>query len=1534
MCGIVGYFGGASNSLTRVLTAMSAIIYRAPDSTGIGIFGNENEPLRTRKSVGSVIELSEILLKNPLYPNVAMELVGFFDSAGGSLSLAERQLKLFLFEKLPLDYYTSLVDGEETYPTFRELMDVKSIKSISPGWPGRPQPLPDFAIASPNDLFKYVVKLINDYDLSPVVIQCLIRKALNKTLEKRKQEGFLQVEPQSVLYTFDQLFERALRGEMVPQSKEPGLESLWTDIDVEGHLWRFLRNTTIKIPPDYDPDGVRCIFRLLDSALMSRLPLRPRLREDMQKHMETLWPHAREIYPIDWRMLYCAEKGTNIYGWAAATAMTYLERNVLSVPDKSAVSDSEAMMGHYFVPGRTNAVHLSALVPPILSQGRWALQSAVTVENAHPFFDDQLQRMVVLNGQFNSQVEVDIRQFLDKVGGFSFRSQNSSEYFVLLWGYYFELLSEEKRRYFSIRSQIEKGLENYSIGSQSIDYQVFHKIKDKSTGQVDELAFIEAARHMVYGGGQVAVAGLSLLSPHRLLVASHNRPVFIVRRVKTDEFMVVSDINAAMGLFSQKKIHRITQYLNVKKAQHLDNLMRLKNKGASLNVTNGEIRNYHKKEKKLLSEFSVEVYPLEGKEIFASIVPSIEGSSVKRNITITDFNGNPIPEIESFTTELRPPQIQKDFYTSFYETHLKEIPRRLRDILTFYVPEKKWLPSFNLKNSYLRRRFGEKFGGLKRIVITGMGSAYNMSFAARQFIEAAVPSVEVLTMKPVDVENPMKVIYSEKDLVILLSWSGTTAEIVQFASLLKSYNVAMVVITEKFFSELGLIGEKSGGVISTLTGEEVTVSGVKSTICSLFCLYLFGIWLCSRMVSERDASDLMKPLLEIPDKITQLLENREVENFCKLISQESARSYANFVVDALNTVGTGREVAIKLEETSWSSLGKFLDYRDLYINGLKKDMGENLVLVNATHKPRLNEAIEVMKKLYLKKIPFAAVAIPIREQAQMDMFCNNRCAILPETEPLLQPIIDFTFYYIFSFHYGVAHGRAADFPRNRAKSVTAGRTLWTKQLTPAGEIHLLEEINRKFNGDRPFSIAWSEEETTWEAMASEFSERTHFKEMRRLAKILYTDKPLPKLVRTNGKELNKSIHHLVKAIGEEREIIFIPLDRPARSAAENLKIQWNRLLSSNIRVANRLRISEPKSGSALIFLLASRPTEAAIQKAVYRKLPSGCIYVGPEFSAFEGKVFKHNLSNCFFKKHFSFCEEDLTYVTMSLIFIEGLRKIALRRANIVSSYFRLGAGVIGNILNNGVLKREIDHAMAANKKYKTSIFIGPPGGIGMAWTDRFDQFAGMILQSHFFGDGAHGFLVTVDPRVDRKYIRVAPRNQMIPKYGTDKVRTWEKRFLKGDTTDVFLNRSPAYLTFYPETPFFADGNWYFPILQEDYDISEDNLIMIDATSQRHLAQAQDELATFGCRYARMIVFTQEAFLGGAQEISLFKYPISHLVKIPPLYKNEKEMVPVKGLILPIAMSLLSSAAAGATIRSQMCETVAGTFTKKKGVEIQ
>jgi len=637
----------------------------------------------------------------------------------------------------------------------------------------------------------------------------------------------------------------------------------------------------------------------------------------------------------------------------------------------------------------------------------------VTAKNAHPFFDNLFQRIIVLNGQFNTNVESDVRSFLEKVANYSFRSENSSEYFALLWGYYYKRLSDEKKRFKNIRTQIETGLENYDIGSQSVDYHIFHRLRGKSQEQIDELAFIETARKLTQGGGQIAVSGLSLHSTRKVLVASHNRPVFIVRRVETDDVMVVSDINAAMGVFSQKLISEVTQKLISIRLKHLELLNQQNNQNAPKNFRDAEIHRYKKEENSLLKNFAVEVYPLEGKELFAKISGSIENNQLKRTISITDFDGNPMPDIESFETILSPPQIQKDFYTSFYETHLNEIPDRLSEILSYYMLDSQDLPQLNIKTGLLQRRFGHDFSRLKRIVMVGMGSANNMNLAARFFIRSALPKMDVVVIRPVEIENLFKIISPEKDLVILSSWSGTTADIVQFANHLMSHNVPFVAVTEKLFSDLGLIAERSGGVLSTLSGEEITVSGIKSTLCMLFCLCLLTIWLCSRICGQKKALNFLEQLREIPNILSQLLKDEKVKKFCEQISSESGKSCANFVIDALSTTGVGCEAAAKLEECSWSSIAKPLDYNDLYIQCLRKDLEYNLILVNTTHKPRLSEAISIMNKLYLEKIPFVGVSTSIRELAKVEMFSQNRCICLPSADPALQPFVDFVFSICF-----------------------------------------------------------------------------------------------------------------------------------------------------------------------------------------------------------------------------------------------------------------------------------------------------------------------------------------------------------------------------------------------------------------------------------------------------------------------------------------------------------------------------------------
>ncbi|MFO8084300.1 MAG: hypothetical protein R6U27_08285 [Desulfobacterales bacterium] len=1496
--------------MTRVLTAMSAIIYRAPDSTGIGVFGDENEPLRTRKTVGSVIQLVEVLLKNPLYPNLSQELIEFFDSMADKSYLEDRQLRLLIFENLPTHYFLDLKKGKLLYASFSDLIDIDAPDAfrIVPGWPGRPDPLPSMVIESIEDLQRVVYKLIDEYDLSTVVIKAIVRNALSRTIEKRRKEGFLEVETSDILTAFDQVFEEVLSEKNVPQVQELELESSGLRQKASEYLWRFLRTTRIKIPLDYDTDGVQGVFRLIDAVLMSHLPFRPRLKESLQHQLETIWPQAKEIFPLDWKSLYFAEKGANLYGWAAAAAMTFLEKHVEGLSRKIDVGSKEVQMGQFVVPGKTHPLVLASLLPPVISQGRWALQSAVTTKNSHPFFDNLIQRTIVLNGQFNTAIENDVRAFLEKVAHYTFRSDNSSEYFALLWGYFFKRLSEEKKRFRSIRTQIEKGLERYDIGSQSVDYQVYHRVKGKSPEQIDELAFIETARVLTRGGGQVAVAGLSLYSTRKMLVASHERPVFIVRRPETDDFMVVSDINAAMGLFPQDLISRTTRKLKSLRQKHLETLDKLVAENVPGAFRDAEIFDYKKKENELLTNFRVEVYPLEGRELFARIDGTVENNQLKRTVFISDFDGNPIPEIEPFETILSPPQIQKDFYTSFYETHLKEIPDRLLEILRFYISDSYELPALNIKTGFLQRRFSHNFSGLKRIVMVGMGSANNMNLAARFFMQSALPQMDVVVIRPVEIENLFKVITPEKDLVLLSSWSGTTAEMVLFANLLISHNIAFVAVTEKIFSDLGLIAGRSGGVLSTLSGEEITVSGIKSTICSFFCLCLFAVWLCSRLHGEKQALIFLERIRQIPSALAILIKDDKIKTFCRQIAYETVNSCAAFIIDALNTTGVANEAGMKLEECSWSSISKPLDYNDLYLQCLRKDLNYNLILVNATYKARLKEAIDIMNKLYLQKIPFVGISTSIREQARVEMFSQNRCVFLPEVDRRLQPFIDFVFFYMLSFEYGRAHGRSSDFPRNRAKSVTAGRNVLKEPESAAKEFHQLNFRARGIRIGELVSDSWLFHESRWESTAENYWEKIYFRHIRKLIEIMQAHNALDLLLHVPKMHtVDDIVSQLAEAIKEEKEIIFLTFDRAAGAAAKNLVLQLNRLLPSAFRAANPWETKESFGSHCLFFLLDSKSHDIASIETLGEKLPPECIYVGPEADI---SRLNNPLGCCFFKDPFAFCETDMSYITVFLLFIEAINKSAPARADIIKTVFKKGCLGLNHIVDNMNLKNAVKNSVEDNAGYLSSFFIGPPDGIGEFWTDRFDQFSRLILQSYYLGESAHGPLVTVDPRVGDKYVRLASRNTMVPLYGEEKVNEWEKRYLNGRSTDVFLHQSPDYLFYHTETPFYAEGDWYFPVLRDDYDAAEDNLVILNATSQRYLAQVQDEMSTYGARYARMIVIFQEAFLGNDQDISLFKYPISHMLLLPPLFEHQNKKVPIPDLVLPIAMSMISMVMAG------------------------
>ncbi|QTA80921.1 Sugar isomerase domain-containing protein [Desulfonema limicola] len=1526
MCGIVCYFGGSGNSLTRVLTAMSAIIYRAPDSTGIGLFGDEQEPVRLRKSLGSVSQLINALLGAAAYPNQSAKLMALWSLPEIQVSLKEYQQDLLKFQEHPVSEYQPLIDNKSRPPSIDELTALKgNSRFLKPGTPGRAAPLPVFFIKSGIDTGRLIHNLAQEFDISIVVIRSLFRNTLESYVRKDYEQGHEvhgdKDRIEEILNTFDLIFDNIL------STYSSFSDSLFSEVSHEQSpfvqnpkihdlVWEYLHKIPFQIPDDYDRDGVRCTFRILDAALMCRLRIYPELHTDIQEILESLWPGAKMLPNTDWQTLYQAEKGVNVYGWGAASVMTWLQKNEIFPMLWQASKETDTQVSQ-FREGYTDPVCLCFLSQPVIAHGRWALQSAVTVKNSHPFHDVRRQRCIVLNGQFSSSVETETRDFLEQVVGMPFRTENSSEYLSLLWGYYFENLFAEKKRYDEIRLQIDTGLDDYHMGSHSIDFKVYGQIREKTCEQLDEMAFLEAVRRMKSDGGQIAAAGISLYSPRRLYVACHNRPAFVVQRADNNDIMIVSDINAALGLFSQEEIQeskeRLIRLIKTNKSE----LQKYKDFGANTLETARVISAQAQAEKSLLEPFRVTVFPLEGEEIFVRLETILEKGKLKQQARIFDFKENILPDIEAFSTVLNPLQISKELYSSFYETHLNQIPEIFYGILRFYISEKEKPVCQDIQERLMERRFGSDFGSLQRIIIAGMGSSYNMGLLAAPVIQKLMPGIDVRVIQPVDIDNVQNLVFPEKDLVLMLSWSATTADMVEFAKELQAARTVMIGITEKVFADMALICNKSGGIIPILSGEEVTISGIKSTLSMLFTLHVFILWLGYRMKNSR-VREYAEKMKEIPASLSALLSDNTLKNFATALARKNSLSHACIIIGDTDDLPVSREAALKLEECSWSSIGRAMDFQDVLsepalLEKFAEDSQGHLLIVNALTSSRMDEALELINMFYAKNVCFSVLAAAHNPyENEIRRYSQNNCFFLDCPDEAGLPFVVTLFYYSFTLEFARARGRKDDeFPRNRAKSVTAGRSRPMTRISAGGELMALARLNsslRQTEVPKPKTSIW-EQETGLD------SQSQAYQQIRLLGEKLAGSNPMqsffPGYTENGGNDSKKRISVLGKTIFQDLkeggELIFQPFDREAESAARNIACQWQRFTDCPIHVMDSNKEKFHFHENVLVFCIGTRVPKQECIKNRLKHYKDKTLWLGPSLAGDTAHIFRSA------RGYFTTNSQNSIslYADLCILFSQAWKTLSFKKGNIITEHLKNSGKYINTMLNDRELLRHIQRIMKANQKYHTAFYVGPSAGTGQEWVRRFDRLRRPDMEWHSFGTCAHGPLAAVDNNVKAKYICLTDRNKMILQYGEKKVTRWEHYYLGSLTIDQFLKGKPVPqdISHAVPKPFFAQGDWYIPALQPDYNTAEDNLIILDASRNHYLGHALDELSTLGCRYARIILITQKAFAYMPDKKAVFTHPFSHLIRIPsPVI--EKEAVLVSGFIIPFLMDILNIAVTG------------------------
>ena len=1572
MCGIVSYFGSDPDVISRIITGMSAIIYRAPDSTGIGTFGNLCEPIVMRKCLGSVSNLIPVLLEHPCYGTHAVPLLTSLRQGKEEIPTNEIQKNLILFEGLATHTHDALLKKEMAYLSHHDLisshdgsknsLNDKRPLPLLPGTPGCPFSLQPFKIRSRNDFRKLIETLFTTYNFSSVAVKSLFQDELKKSFGRFSQHrdassgAFNEISQADIFDAFDYLFVKTLDELRSVREVREDIRHRHLNPRTKKMLWQMVSTFSIQIPRDFDTDGIRFLFKMIDAALLTGISFQPRLLESIQTAFESdihvspcgikekkTSQETDEMMDaslskshcvpskMEWLTLYAAERTLNVYGIAAECALTWCvthrlfaemihrDKQLTTHPDLSPLESLPIDLKRSDKMSKESAetlpipLILNYLNPPMIGHGRWALQSSVTVKNAHPFIDQTGQRSIVLNGQFSLDIEDEMKTFLTKVVNISLKTENSGEYMALFWGYYYDAMVREKQKYQEIKEQVDLELDSYGVGSNTVNFRIFNQLKDKSCADIDAMAFVQAAERFTQKGGQIAVVGISMTSPGTLFAAASNRPLFIVKRADRESYMVVSDINAAMGLFSQKEILRITREYDTlveKRDRRLLHAEPTGNWEAEWEALNAE---FNGAAKKILSQFKVIMYALEGRDLFAKIDTRLQmgGNSsdnvLSRGVTITDFAGNEVHDITPEVLNLTPPHVHKDLDLSFFESHMKELPELLERMCDTLIDGDNTIEPIQVNKKVLLRKFGHQLRGLKRLFLVGMGSSYHTCLNAAPLIRTIFPQIQVICTRPVDISYLTRQILPYQDLALLVSWSGTTADMVDFAKKLGQMGTVTISITEKTVGDLALITRKSGGTVYAMSGEEVTVSAVKSPFCMMMATQLFALWLKWNLLEEKEYFAMMVEMRQLSQEIRALLTRSSFMAEVHALAFKSATRKGVLIVDNLHQAGVGLEAALKIEEMSWSFKSRCVDYSELPLELIRKKGNELLIIVNATSRKRRFDAMGAMMHLHREGVPFISLTWEGRELDQIEQV-SHQVIRIPRLPDLLQPYVDLIFYYHLAFFSGRARGRIDDdYPRNRAKSVTTSRSAPVLAFAPRTELFnishresLLDAQVSPFDENRAESFF--SQTTVWESRDLDERTLSTFHHFKQIGLAMASDNSLAGLIDSISEAFLENTASLLFDGDDDVEICFYPLDALSRGAIERTIMASSRFFPLMMRCLHNDESPDGLLPDTIIVFVSSteygKPPKAWCDKFVSKK-----IWLLPHAPGRSQGVPSIELFH--YAKSFDVVEHCLVYAALMHLLLSIWSKHCPENGDLMLRHFGHSAEVIANILSNGRFLDEIMDVSRRNSAYHCLLYLSPPDGSGSAFTSHFDGSGSRFAQWQSFGNSSHGALVTVDSDVASKYIALESKARMVDEYGADQVATWEKKYLQGKDVDTFLKTEFSTGGHLVNSPFFSEGDWYLPLLRPNYDASQDNLIILNAANELYFNQAIDDLTVFGCRHARMVVISQEYFINKPEKKALGMFPFSGMLFIPSLQGDDRP-VPLSDCHLPFAEGLIAA----------------------------
>ena len=313
-----------------------------------------------------------------------------------------------------------------------------------------------------------------------------------------------------------------------------------------------------------------------------------------------------------------------------------------------------------------------------------------------------------------------------------------------------------------------------------------------------------------------------------------------------------------------------------------------------------------------------------------------------------------------------------------------------------------------------------------KIFVVACGTAMHAGLVGKYVIERiARVSVTVDVASEFRYRDP---ILSDKDLVILVSQSGETADTLEALRLAKKNGADTLSIVNVKGSS---IARESDMVLYTHAGPEISVASTKAYMVQLSVFYLiaFALAYANEKIDEQECKRLVQQLQQVPEQIEEMLKTPEDCQFIasKLVNTENLLYIGRGLDYALSMEGS-----LKLKEISYI-------HSESYAAGELKHGTISLVtdqmpvIAVATQNDLFDKTISNVKEV---KARGAYVVLVTHKGENVGEDVADCIINVPEIDHLLMPMTAVVPLQLIAYYTSVLRGNDVDQPRNLAKSVT------------------------------------------------------------------------------------------------------------------------------------------------------------------------------------------------------------------------------------------------------------------------------------------------------------------------------------------------------------------------------------------------------------------------------------------------------------------------------------------------------------------